>query len=52
MEYSASLETLQARIRQPTEEGLHESDADLAVPEYQLAHFGPLNDEEPLYLFK
>jgi len=52
MECSAPLETLQARIRQRTAEGLDESDADLAVLEYQLTHFDPLDDEERLYLFK
>jgi len=48
MECSAPLETLQARIRQRAAEGLDESDADLAVLEYQWAHFDPLDDEERL----
>jgi predicted kinase len=46
MECSAPRETLQARIRQRTAEGLDESDADIAVLDYQLAHFDPLDDEE------
>jgi aminoglycoside phosphotransferase family enzyme/predicted kinase len=48
LECSAPLETLQARIRQRAAEGLDESDADLAVLEYQLAHFDPLDDKERL----
>jgi hypothetical protein len=46
MECSAPLETLKARIRQRAAEGLDESDADLAVLEYQLTHFDPLDDQE------
>jgi len=46
MECSAALETLQTRIRQRTTKGVDESDADLAVLEYQMAHFDPLDDEE------
>jgi aminoglycoside phosphotransferase family enzyme/predicted kinase len=48
LECSAPLETLQARIRQRTTEGLDESEADLAVLEFQLAHLDPLDDEECL----
>jgi len=48
MECSAPPETLQTRIRQRATEGLSESDADLAVLEYQMAHFDPLDDEERL----
>ena len=48
MECSAPLKTLQARIRQRADEGLDESDADLAVLGYQLAHFDPLDEEERL----
>lgn len=48
MECSAPVETLQARIRQRAAEGQDESDADIAVLEYQLAHFDPLDDEENL----
>jgi len=46
MECSAPRGTLQARIRQRAVEGLDESDADMAVLDYQLAHFDPLDDEE------
>lgn len=46
MECSAPRDTLQARIRQRAAEGLDESEADMAVLEYQLAHFDPLDDEE------
>jgi aminoglycoside phosphotransferase family enzyme/predicted kinase len=48
MECSAPLKTLQARIRQRAAEGLDESDADLAVLEYQMTHFDPLDNEERL----
>jgi hypothetical protein len=48
MECSAPLKTLQARIRQRATEGLDESDADLEVLEYQLAHFDPLDEKERL----
>jgi predicted kinase len=48
MECSAPLKTLQTRIRQRSAQGLDESDADLAVLEYQMAHFDPLDDEERL----
>ena len=43
---SAPLRTLQARIRQRSREGNDESDADLAVLEYQLTHFEPLDAGE------
>ena len=46
MECSVPLETLQTRIRQRAAQGLDESDADLAVLEYQMTHFDPLDDEE------
>jgi len=46
MECTAPLETLRTRIRQRSAEGLDESDADLAVLEYQLIHFEPLEAAE------
>ena len=46
MECSVPLETLQTRIRQRAAKGLDESEADLAVLEYQMTHFDPLDDEE------
>ncbi|MEE4144586.1 MAG: AAA family ATPase, partial [Halieaceae bacterium] len=46
MECSAPLETLRARIRQRSAEGLDESDADLTVLEHQLLHFEPLSAAE------
>jgi predicted kinase len=46
MECTAPLETLRTRIRQRTAEGLDESDADLAVLDYQLLHFEPLKTAE------
>jgi len=46
MECTAPLETLRARIRQRTAQGLDESDADLAVLEHQLIHFEPLEAAE------
>ena len=49
-ECSTPIETLKARIRQRVAEGQDESDADIAVLEYQLAHFDPLEDEERLPL--
>jgi predicted kinase len=48
MDCSAPEETLRTRIRQRAEEGLDESEANLAVLDYQLAHFDPLDDEERL----
>jgi len=48
MDCSAPLKTLQARIRQRAAEGLDESDADMAVLEYQMTHFDPLDEEERL----
>ena len=48
MECSAPFETLQARIRQRAVEGVDESEADLSVLGYQLAHSDPLDDEERL----
>ena len=48
MECSAPLKTMKARIRQRALKGLDESDADLAVLEYQMSHFDPINDEERL----
>ena len=49
-ECSTPIETLKARIRQRVAVGQDESDADIAVLEYQLAHFDPLEDEERLPL--
>jgi predicted kinase len=46
MECSVPLEALQTRIQQRAAKGLDESDADLAVLEYQMTHFDPLDDEE------